>query len=452
MAGCGHRSIVGGWIRSLRSYLRVIKRVFIWRCMALAKLPCGHINLLDFASFLPWSRSAPLTAAAYRAYVAPTGWVRLTLQATEKERGAGMRAFKPVRIAGLGPRADMSGRVVVSEAAVPARPLHFGARMLDAFGLQDDWLPLGIGTVPPYSSWVFTISDAILLSSSGIVALSGGEVLEDTLDHTLPQLDGYGRSESGMVLIPEPITYDSGRFLSLLLGAHDNHFHWMIMSLARAALLTPDDLQGLDGILVPAGLAGAQLEALELSGLSLHAPLRFMRRGETLQVRRLLLPWNIAGGAGVNSVGAAWLHELVRGGAAQALQRRVYLDRRAASTRRLTNEAELVDALVSQGVQPVRLEDLSLAKQAHLMRQADLIIAPHGAGLANLAFAQPGTRVLELMPSATLNWCYRHLAAVCGLQYDCVLGRSQGLSAWAPWVISPTHVLSALAEMESIPS
>lgn len=323
--------------------------------------------------------------------------------------------------------------------------------MLDAFGLRDDWLPPGSGIVPPYPSWVFTISDAIVLSSSGIIALPTGEVLEDTLDHTWPQLDGYERREDGTVLVPGSIPYDPGRFLSLLLGAHDNHFHWMVMSLARAALLTPEDLQGLDGILVPAGLAGAQLEALELSGLSLHAPLRFIRPGEALQVRRLLLPWNIAGGAGVNPVGAAWLYGLVRGGG-QRGRRRVYLDRRAASTRRLINEGELVEALASQGIQPVRLEDLGLARQARLMRQAELIVAPHGAGLANLAFARPGTQVLELMPSATLNWCYRHLAAVCGLYYDCVPGRSQNPNVWAPWVISPTHVLSALAEMKSSPS
>lgn len=364
-----------------------------------------------------------------------------------------MHAFRPVRIAVLGPRADVSGHVIVPEAAVPARPLRVGARMLEAFGLRDDWLPLDTDTMPPYSSSVFTISDAIVLSSSGIVALPTGEVLEDTLDHTWPWLDGYGRGEDGRVLISTSIPYDPGCFLSLLLGAHDNHFHWMVMSLGRVALLTPEDLQDLDGILVPAGLAGAQLEALELSGLSHHAPLRFVQRGEALQVRRLLLPWNIAGGAGVNALGAAWLHGLMRdGGGSQPVQRRIYLDRRAASTRTLMNEAELVSTLAGQGIQPVRMEGLSLAEQARLMRQAELIVAPHGAGLANLVFARPGTSVLELMPSATLNWCYRHLAAVCGLGYDCVLGRSQDASVTAPWVVSLTHVLSALAEMEGASS
>ncbi|MGI4748020.1 MAG: glycosyltransferase family 61 protein [Janthinobacterium lividum] len=323
--------------------------------------------------------------------------------------------------------------------------------MLNAFGLPDDWLSYGAGPIPPCSSWVFMISNAIVLSSSGIVALPTGEVLEDTLDHTWPPLDGYQRGDNGTVLVPGPIPYDPGYFLSLLLGGHDNHFHWLVMSLARAALLTPEDMQGLDGILVPADLSGTQMEALELSGLSRHAPFRFVQRGEALQVRRLLLPWNIATGAGVSPIGAAWLNELVHDDDGdQRVTRRIYLDRRAAPTRRLINEEELVEVLVGQGIQPVRLEDLSLAKQVLLMRQAELIVAPHGAGLANLAFARPGTKVLELMPSAALNWCYRHLAAVCGLRYDCVLGRSQNSSVQAPWIVSPTHVLSALAEIAEV--
>lgn len=362
-----------------------------------------------------------------------------------------MQVFKSVRFARLGSRADVSGRIISSKAAVAARPLRVGARMLDMFGLRDDWLSCGSGLLPPYPSQVFTISNAIVLSSSGIIALPTGEVLEDTLDHSWPPLDGYRRGDNGTVLIPRPVSYNPGCFLSLLLGGHDNHFHWLVMSLARAALLMPEDLHGLDGILVPADLAGTQLEALELSGLSRYAPFRFVQRGEALQVRRLLLPWNIASGAGVNPIGTAWLNKLVpNDDGQQNVTRRIYLDRRGSTTRRLINEEELVKALVGQGIQPVRLENFSLAEQALLMRQAELIVAPHGAGLANLAFARPGTKVLELIPSAALNWCYRHLAAVCKLQYDCVLGRSENPSVVAPWIVAPTHVLSALADIERV--
>ncbi|MEJ1979243.1 MAG: hypothetical protein WDN49_27145 [Acetobacteraceae bacterium] len=67
-----------------------------------------------------------------------------------------------------------------------------------------------------------------------------------------------------------------------------------------------------------------------------------------------------------------------------------------------------------------------------------------------MAFSEPGTRVIELMPSGAINWCYRYLASACRHDYDCVIGRSHprdGIAPiWAPWVVSPTYVLSALRQ------
>ncbi len=91
-----------------------------------------------------------------------------------------------------------------------------------------------------------------------------------------------------------------------------------------------------------------------------------------------------------------------------------------------------------------------MSDQALLFQQAGMVVAPHGAGLANMVFAPPGLRVIELLPDGVMNWCYRHLAAACGHDYDCVIGRSApgpepGASRlWSGWTVSATHVLSAV--------
>ena len=46
----------------------------------------------------------------------------------------------------------------------------------------------------------------------------------------------------------------------------------------------------------------------------------------------------------------------------------------------------------------VALENLSLASQIQLFKSADIIIAQHGASLANLIWARPGTTVIEILP------------------------------------------------------
>lgn len=78
-----------------------------------------------------------------------------------------------------------------------------------------------------------------------------------------------------------PITL-AGRHLSLLLSGHDGHFRWLLMTVVRIALFNLPDRE-LDDVLVHGIL---QVPVL---------------RGASLRVVRPLLPWRMAGRAGVIS-------------------------------------------------------------------------------------------------------------------------------------------------------
>lgn len=97
--------------------------------------------------------------------------------------------------------------------------------------------------------------------------------------------------------------------------------------------------------------------------------------------------------------------------------RRIYVSRERARNRKVLNEAELVEALGALGVTRVFTEGMSLAEQMALFHGAELIVAPHGAGLTNLVFARPGSLVVELLPRAAPLTFFWMLAETRGLDY-----------------------------------
>ena len=93
---------------------------------------------------------------------------------------------------------------------------------------------------------------------------------------------------------------------------------------------------------------------------------------------------------------------------------KIYISRRG--KRKVLFEEYLLDNLLhSEGVKKVNLEDFDIFQQAEIVRDAELIIGPHGAGLANLVFSQ-GT-VFELVGDLYNNACYADMAVSCGNKY-----------------------------------
>ncbi len=96
---------------------------------------------------------------------------------------------------------------------------------------------------------------------------------------------------------------------------------------------------------------------------------------------------------------------------------RIYVTRDRARRRRVVNEADVWAQLEPRGFVKLRAEELTWAEQINAFRQAKVVVGPHGAGLANLVFCRPGTRVVELFNRAYVNGLYWRLAALRGLDY-----------------------------------
>jgi capsular polysaccharide biosynthesis protein len=102
-------------------------------------------------------------------------------------------------------------------------------------------------------------------------------------------------------------------------------------------------------------------------------------------------------------------------------QRRIFISRRKTGTRTLANEGQLEKLLHAKGFETHFMEQYSLATQARLIREAEVIVATHGAGLANLMFARPRTHVIEIVPAGRYNaTCYPEKSRVFGLHHQLV--------------------------------
>ena len=100
----------------------------------------------------------------------------------------------------------------------------------------------------------------------------------------------------------------------------------------------------------------------------------------------------------------------------------IYISRKKASKRNVINEEELVTFLEGCGFQTVILESLSFLEQVALFSQAKVVIAPHGAGLTNVVFCNPGTKVVEIIPASIELVLYQLISYHCDLEYYSIVG------------------------------
>lgn len=85
----------------------------------------------------------------------------------------------------------------------------------------------------------------------------------------------------------------------------------------------------------------------------------------------------------------------------------------------LENEDELIRNLcIHYGFTAITLGALPFHLQVLLIRDAEIVVAPHGAGLVNLVFRGKRTRMIcELQPETYRNTCFAVIAEALGDSY-----------------------------------
>ena len=309
------------------------------------------------------------------------------------------------------------------------------------------------------------IVDAELVGSPPLGFDAGGRVILETtpprfapvdehLDYHLPLAPLLERR----LPIPARLELDVA---ALLTNAWtNNYFHWLVDVLTRLKGL--EDYATRTGVeptlVVPEGLRRWQVDSLTAAG---HTPAqRITWRTRRARVRRLVIPSfrrQYDQGANHRPVSVAacrWLRHRVLDNLAVierahgSLATRIYISRRDAAFRRVVNEGEVVQALEGVGFAPYTLSDMSFAEQVTLFAHAEVVIAPHGAGLANLIFADAPIVIELFSPHVMPN--YADLARGLGLRYGYLIGtypRGRLRGRDGHMVVNVEHMLDLLASM-----
>lgn len=212
----------------------------------------------------------------------------------------------------------------------------------------------------------------------------------------------------------------AGRVAVLNARMSHNFFHWMIDILPRLAPLRCIGLEA-DYYLVDC-LSPFQQHVLEALGIEPHQLIQPHCR-LLLEADELLVP-SLPTPTCLRAFGPMLAAALGADGPVTS-PRRIFISRRYTGTRTLANESQLETLLCSRGFETHSMEQYSLAQQARLVRESDIIVATHGAGLANLLFARPGTRVIEIVPAGRFNaTCYPNKSRIFGLHHQLLFAES----------------------------
>ncbi|MBF0877524.1 glycosyltransferase family 61 protein [Gluconobacter cerevisiae] len=197
-----------------------------------------------------------------------------------------------------------------------------------------------------------------------------------------------------------------------------NYYHWVAHTIPTLHILSLQDKAV--RLVLPEHMHPWQFETLELFGLTSDIHIR-LQQGCQYAFKALDYITFVNGSAdfAISDLSRAAYTRLRQavGTTAKPAGRRLYIERGASANRHVPNESELADNLEKLGFERVRPETLSLTEQIRLFSEAEMVMGMLGAGMANIAWCQPGTLVYELVPSHHINPCFAAMATQSGLRY-----------------------------------
>lgn len=238
-------------------------------------------------------------------------------------------------------------------------------------------------------SFVATLEDGRVTHDSGIVMTAGDTVLED--------ISGIGFASDTptnplrLSHLQRPRTTPE-TVAVLTTGPNHNYYHWLTEAVPRLDLYERSGM-AIDRFYAPIRHR-FQREALLLLGIPRSRIVPATCHAHLAPARLLVSSFH----GSISRVRTDFLfHRLTAHVSHWAgRSRRIFISRGSHGVRSIENESDVLRALRPLGFERHRLEDMPLAGQISLFHQAECVIGPHGAGLTNLVFCRPGTKVVEI--------------------------------------------------------
>jgi Glycosyltransferase 61 len=271
--------------------------------------------------------------------------------------------------------------------------------------------------------FISCLNNAKIYSKDFLILSDSNHIFYDSIWLRQGYLENNGILDK--IRLPSPNYYSGAACVLGTLGA-DNYYHWMLDIMPRLSLIRQhEELQSIP-LIVPKQLKTFQKESLQMAGFSSDRIIEF--DGNFCQVEKLYYLSSLGDTGNPSPYDVLSLRELFLDKHScnqPPSSKYLYITRRDAKYRRVLEEHKLTEYLQSIGFEVVCLSDLSFAEQIQKFNRAKIIIAPHGAALANMVFAPENAQIVELFPEDYINGCFWALANVCRYKYAFLIGCSE---------------------------
>ena len=231
----------------------------------------------------------------------------------------------------------------------------------------------------------------------------------------------------------------NGSVLSLLTGGagNKNYHHWMYDVLPRLSLCSKIfDLNEIDFFLLPDLSLNFQNETLDILNIPKHKRLS-SKEYRHIKAKKIIVtdhPYVVTNNSTKDILNIPnWINIWLKKNFIKTSERRekkkFYIDRgdkknNKPAHREISNEDEIREYLLKNNFEAIKLQNIPFSQQVILFNNANIIIGLHGAGLANLVFCKPETKVIELRRSvAPIN--FENLAIKNNLNYSSIMTKNQ---------------------------
>lgn len=261
---------------------------------------------------------------------------------------------------------------------------------------------------------IYSVKDAPISSRSGLVMASGGDKAFLQSVGSLNRLLGWGN------ILPEMLAVSTAtpRILGDVIVCPDTgYFHWLLEVMPNVihCLNYLDDKAKIVIPMHPPSYIEGALRHLLGSGYEDRVvQIRLIARAEMVYFATFESRSGYVRKSDTDVLRHAFASQI----ALPSRRHKIYISRAKSFKRSIANEKEVEEALKSQGFKIVYAEELSFMEQIKFYSSATEIVAPHGAGLANIVWCHEGTRVLEIFPYNNLHFCYATLASGNRMQYS----------------------------------
>jgi capsular polysaccharide biosynthesis protein len=232
----------------------------------------------------------------------------------------------------------------------------------------------------------------------------------------------------------------NGKLLALIQDASENNYsHWLLDILPRIKIFEENNsIEQIDHFLFPELKHSFQYETLKILDIPLNKVISD-KKNRHIESETLIAtdhPWHKKGNIhdemkNIPEWIILWLREkFLKYSENTNICDKIYIDRSDSLFNhcQIINSKEVWQFLKEKGFKRFKLSEINFKNQIGLFNSARIIIGAHGAGLSNIIFSKPETKVIEIRPENHVNEVFSKISKINNLNYKKILSNHSRLS------------------------